>query len=310
MTSGLSVRCIKDATSLPIITTTDITNQSSNSASGGGNISSDGGAAVTARGVCWSTTAAPNIALTTKTSDGTGIGAFSSSIIGLNASTTYYVRAYATNNVGTAYGNEVSFTTPAAPITDIDGNVYHSVTIGTQTWMVENLKTTHYRNGESIANVTDGTAWLSTYTGAWCDYSNNAMIGLKIGHLYNWFAVNDSRNIAPVGWHVATDAEWTTLTDYLGGEATAGGNLKQAGTTVWLSPNVGATNETGFTALPGGLRYIDATFNYATAAGTWWTSTQADVSTAVFRGMNYSDAAVIRSANAKIGGASVRCVKD
>ena len=308
--------------SLPVISTVNVTSITNNSASSGGNVVSDG-FPVMGRGICWSTSPSPTI-YGSYTSDGASLGVYSSSLTGLTASTTYYVRAYVVSDISgygfnnpadVTYGNEVSFSTPAAvvtdpDITDADGNVYHSVTIGTQTWLVENMKTTHYRNGDAIANVTDGTSWLSTYTGAWCDYSNNAMIGLQFGHLYNWFAVSDARNIAPVGYHVATDAEWTTLTDYLGGEATAGAKLKQTGTSIWSSPNLGATNETGFTALPGGLRYIDASFNYVTAAGAWWTASQVDISTAMYRGMDYYNAAVARSANAKIGGASVRCVKD
>ena len=308
--------------SLPVISTVNVTSITNNSASSGGNVVSDG-FPVMGRGICWSTSPSPTI-YGSYTSDGASLGVYSSSLTGLTASTTYYVRAYVVSDISgygfnnpadVTYGNEVSFSTPAAvvtdpAITDADGNVYHSVTIGTQTWLVENMKTTHYRNGDAIANVTDGTSWLSTYTGAWCDYSNNAMIGLQFGHLYNWFAVSDARNIAPVGYHVATDAEWTTLTDYLGGEATAGAKLKQTGTSIWSSPNLGATNETGFTALPGGLRYIDASFNYVTAAGAWWTASQVDISTAMYRGMDYYNAAVARSANAKIGGASVRCVKD
>ena len=132
--------------------------------------------------------------------------------------TTYYIRAYAINSVGTAYGNEQSFTT-ATQITDTDGNVYHSVTIGTQTWMVENLKTTHYRNGESIANVKEFKAWFVLTSSAWCDNMNDPANGTKYGKLYNGYAVMDSRKIAPAGWHVPTDAEWTTMTDYLGGVA-------------------------------------------------------------------------------------------
>ena len=155
----------------------------------------------------------------------------------------------------------------AATVTDIDGNVYHTVTIGTQTWMVENLKTTRYRNGEAIPNITDNASWAALITCAYCDYNNIPSNSITYGKLYNWYAVNDSRNIAPMGWHVSTDAEWTTLTTFLGGTSIAGGKLKENGTIHWNSPNVGATNETGFSALPGGYR-LNSGFYGAGDSGT------------------------------------------
>ncbi|MDD4990728.1 MAG: fibrobacter succinogenes major paralogous domain-containing protein [Paludibacter sp.] len=198
-------------------------------------------------------------------------------------------------------------------VKDKDGNVYHTVKIGTQVWMVENLKTTHYRDGSSIANVTDNTAWASLSTGAWCDYSNSAANGTKYGHLYNGYAVIDVRNIAPVGWHVPTDAEWTTLTTYLGGEAVAGGKLKETGTLNWISPNTGATNEAGFSALPGGGRSSDGPFDYfGGLGGYWWSSTQVGKNCAWYRGMGYIESRIYR-ANYGFGfgnGFSVRCVRD
>jgi len=139
-------------------------------------------------------------------------------------------------------------------VTDIDGNCYRTVTIGTQVWMAENLKVTHDCNGEAIPNVTDGATWAGLTAGAYCEYNNDVNNVATYGRLNNWYAVADSRNISPAGWHVASDAEWQTLSIFLGGDAIAGGKMKETGTTHWYSPNTGATNESGFSALPGGYR--------------------------------------------------------
>jgi uncharacterized protein (TIGR02145 family) len=193
-------------------------------------------------------------------------------------------------------------------VTDIDGNVYHMVTIGTQTWMAENLKVTKYRNGDAIPNVTDHNEWSNLTTGAYCDYENTASNSTVYGKLYNWHTVSDSRNIAPTGWHVASDAEWTMLTTFLGGEDVAGGKLKEKGTAHWLSPNYGATNETGFSALPGG-GYGGGIFLHLGYGGFWWTSTEYS-SSVWYRGMLYYSGGVTRYYNNPSRGLSVRCVRD
>ena len=193
-------------------------------------------------------------------------------------------------------------------VTDIDGNVYHMVTIGTQTWMAENLKVTKYRNGDAIPNVTDHNEWSNLTTGAYCDYENTASNSTVYGKLYNWHTVSDSRNIAPTGWHVASDAEWTTLTTFLGGGIVAGGKLKEKGTAHWQSPNYGATNETGFSALPGGL-YLGGSFVSLGSSGNWWSCTALS-SNAWGRGMHESYDEVHRYLSSLSFGFSVRCVKD
>jgi uncharacterized protein (TIGR02145 family) len=221
--------------SLATLTTTTVSSITSTTASSGGNISNDGGGAVTARGVCWSTSQNPTIALTTKTLDGTGTGTFTSSITGLSPSSVYYVRAYATNSAGTSYGNQQTMTTTTTifnpnltygAVNDIDGNTYKTIVIGTQTWMAENLKTTKYRNGDTIPTNLTNAAWSDATTGAYAIYNNDAANNTIYGKLYNWYAVTDSRNICPVGWHVPSDSEWTTLVNYLGGALVAGGKLK------------------------------------------------------------------------------------
>jgi uncharacterized protein (TIGR02145 family) len=199
---------------------------------------------------------------------------------------------------------------PTSTVTDIDGNVYQTVTIGSQVWMAENLKTTKYRNGSAIPNVTDDTAWSNLTTGAYCDYENTLSNSTTYGKLYNWYAVTDSRNIAPTGWHLPTDDEWTTLTTYLGGESVAGGKLKEIGTTQWASPNTGATNESGFTALPGGYRSGNGTFLSIGGAGYWWSSTEYNTGYAWVRGMHYDDSYLLRSNGNKTCAFSIRCIRD
>jgi uncharacterized protein (TIGR02145 family) len=306
---------------LPVLTTTAISEMTETTAQCGGTITSDGGAMVTARGVCWSTNATPTIA-DYFTSDGAGTGSFTSSITGLTAGTYYYVRAYATNSVGTAYGNTRLFAAGSlGTVMDIDGNEYLTVTIGTQVWMAENLKTTHYNNGDAIPNVTDGSSWESLATGAYCEYNNNVNNVGTYGRLYNWYAASDSRNIAPAGWHVPTDAEWKQLEMYLGlsqAEADAtgfrgtdeGGKLKESGTIHWSSPNNGATNESGFTGLPAGYRYDGGSFDNMTINGHFWTSNESSSEGAWDRALNYSYSSVYRNAYTKRFGFSVRCVKD
>lgn len=210
----------------------------------------------------------------------------------------------------TAVDSITFYNVPLITVTDRDGNVYKTVKIGNQVWMAENLKVTRYRNGESITNLKEDNEWTSATFGAWCDYSNMAENGNKYGHLYNWYAVRDGRNIAPVGWHIPTDPEWTTLKNYLGGESVAGGKLKETGVLNWISPNTGATNETGFTALPGGIR--GSTFDSIGILGIWWSSTLfSELSGNVDLRTIYNNSSYF---NFNLGsmntGCSVRCIKD
>ncbi len=307
---GLSVRCVKNIITLPTITTNAISGILNSSATCTITLTGSGGDVITAMGICWSTSPAPTIANNTALI-GQGSDPDLLYMYGLNLGTKYYVRAFATNSKGTAYGNEQSFST-VSQITDADGNVYHSVTIGTQTWLVENLKTTHYQNAEPIANVKEFKAWFALTTGAWCDNMNDPANGAKYGKLYNYYAVTDSRKIAPVGWHVPTDAEWTTLTTYLGGLSIAGGKLKEVGTVNWAI-NTGATNETDFTALPGGNR-LDSGWGYDIPyignSASFWTSTLNTTDTAWNRDIEYTDNGMYVFSGAKNAGFSVRCIKD
>ncbi len=241
----------------PVLTTSTVTNVTKTAATAGGKIYETGYTEITASGVVWDTAHDPTVEthLGISTDGAKDVGEFTSNLTGLHAATAYYVRAYATNSVGTAYGSEKGFLTEAEPITvtDADGNVYHGVTIGAQVWTVENLRTTKYNDGTNIELVTDAT-WDVLTTGAYCWYNNDISNKDTYGAIYNWFAVETGK-LAPAGWHVPTKAEWQVLADNLGGGAVAGGKLKETGATHWNSPNTDATNETGFTGLPGGFRY-------------------------------------------------------
>jgi uncharacterized protein (TIGR02145 family) len=292
---------------LATLTTTKPSIVTTSTAVSGGNITNDGGAEVIARGVCWSTTQNPTTS-NSKTTDGSGTGSFVSNLTGLAPNTTYYIRAYATNSIGTAYGDQLSFKTDPSTLTDADGNAYTTVTIGTQVWMAENLKTTKYNNGSAIPNVTDGPTWWNLTTHAYCWYDNNISYKTPYGALYNWFTV-EKGNLCPAGWHVPTTDDWEVLSDFLGGELIAGGKLKEAGTTHWISPNTGATNETGFTAVPGGMHDWNKCRNMG-ELGLYWSAT-GDVgeSTDCYNMLNTTAWLQSASQNKKIG-YSVRCIKN
>jgi len=200
-------------------------------------------------------------------------------------------------------------------VTDIDGNVYHTVTIGTQVWMVENLKTTKYNDGSSIPLVTDSLGWLNMSTPGYCWYHNDAAAYKNpYGALYNWYAVNTGK-LAPTGWHVPTDAEWTILVTYLGGEQLAGGKMKttgtlEAGTGLWQDPNAGATNESGFTAVPAGGRGNLGPFYYVGGNSAWWSSSVVNESIAWYRYLGYGYSGIFRYYDTKNDGFSVRCLRD
>ena len=183
------------------------------------------------------------------------------------------------------------------------------VTIGTQTWTASNLNVTTYRNGDIIPEVTDPVEWESLTTGAWCHYNNDPANEAVYGKLYNWHAVNDPRGLAPAGWHVPTDAEWTVLTDYLGGESVAGGKLKEAGTTHWIAPNTDAINNYDFTALPGGYRANDGGYDGIGVNGGWWSSSENGTDNAWGRGLSYYYGDAYRVNGYKEDGFSVRLVK-
>jgi uncharacterized protein (TIGR02145 family) len=298
---------------LPTLTTVTMSSITSATAIGGGNISSDGGAIITEKGICWSTSSNPTIS-NSRTKDGTGSNNFISNLIGLTDNTLYHVRAYATNGEGTAYGtNEISFTTSSiiqnGNLVDVDCNIYNMVTIGTQVWMKQNLKVTKYNNGTAIPYVTDASQWNNLITGAFCWYDNNASNKDTYGALYNWYTAGTGK-LCPVGWHIPSQTEWNTLLTYLGGVNTAGAKLKETGTSHWKSPNT-ATNESGFNGLPGGWRALASggiMYWDLGDRGYFWSSTQVGPGGAwglqLYSG---PDAAGVPYSN--FLGLSVRCIK-
>ena len=302
---------------LPTLTTSSISNITASTAISGGNITSDGGSTIVNRGIAWSITQNP-IDTNSKTIDGNGIGVFNSSITNLTANTTYYIRAYATNSIGTAYGNQISLTTTSnnavTTVTDIDGSIYPTTLICSQLWMKKNLNVSKYRNGDVIPQVQDATQWNNLTTGAWCYYANQTANGTVYGKLYNWYAVNDSRGLAPAGWHIPSNNEWVTLENCLGGWASAGFKMKETGTAHWLPTNDGATNSSGFTGIPGGLRISNppaVDFSQINYEGFWWsTSESTDYYGKTYRVLS-SDVGYSGTNAANLNqGLSVRCLKD
>jgi uncharacterized protein (TIGR02145 family) len=193
-------------------------------------------------------------------------------------------------------------------ITDKDGNVYTSVTIGTQIWMAENLKTTKFNNGDLIPTSTSDISAKSApeYQWAYKDTLRNADI---YGRLYTWYAAIDSRNLCPTGWHVPSLEEWETLKSYLGGDSTSGGKLKQTGTTYWQAPNTGATNSTGFTALPGGYRSQQGVYSNINVSGWWWTTSD-DAPLAWGQTIHFDSHSLVNWGFYKSAGVSIRCLRD
>ena len=194
---------------------------------------------------------------------------------------------------------------------DIDGNEYETVQIGNQEWMSENLKVTHYQNGDAIFHFPDNEDWGLLIQGAYVNYNNNPTNSNTYGRLYNWYAVDDYRGVCPEGFHIPSDEEFTVLTDFLGGESVAGGKMKETGLEHWNSPNTGATNESGFTALPAGYRYYhDGTFTNMGIIGTFWTSTVSGWAEAYNRDIEYNSSAVVRYSGGWAFGLSIRCLRD
>jgi uncharacterized protein (TIGR02145 family) len=307
--------CKKDSPEPPSITTTTITDISSTSAIGGGIITSNGGAPVLSKGITWSTDENPTIE-SNSTLEGNGSGSFRSTISSLKPATLYYVRAYATNIAGISYGNQTSFNTYDRPGLVLDGesNAYGTVVIGNQTWMTENLKATKYRNGIAIPMVTSAIDWYYLKSPAYCIYGNSKINKTDYGVLYNWYTIDAGQdgnmNICPTGWHVPTDSEWSTLMNFLGGDSAAVGKLKETGLNHWLEGNTDATNETGFSARPGGVRDFDGTFIGLGYYGGWWSSTEFVEGGALCRYLGYDGSGGFSWGRFEQDGFSVRCLKN
>ena len=325
------------------VTTASVTGITLSTATCGGTVSDDGGNTVTARGVCWSTSQNPTIA-DNHTIDGSGSGSFTSNLTGLISNTTYYVRAYATTSVGTAYGEEVDFTTPLDPngdslscpgtptVTDRDGNVYNTVQIGDQCWMRENLHTTQYANGTAITYGTTVSTEEAYYYYPYIQPENVSTYGM----LYNWKAAmgdtssatfnhNHIQGICPDGWHIPSDAEWTQLTDYVSSQSQywCGDNSTYiakalASTDNWANNSYACAvgnmtndnNAAGFSVPPAGYCDIQSIYWDFHSASYFWSSTEYSITTAFARFLYYTSPQVNRSYMNKGSGCSVRCLRD
>lgn len=295
---------------IPVVVTGNASNITSISATVGGAVTSDGNASVSERGIYWGSQANP-VSTGTKLPIGSGTGSFSAQLTDLISSTTYYYVAYAINSVGEARGSELIFTTAyqgqPGTVTDIEGNIYNTVIIGSQEWMAENLRTGKYNNGNVIPKITDNNTWVNLSGSGYCWYNNDSTTyALTYGALYNWYTI-ETGNLCPTGWHVPSDAEWSTMVDFAGGASIAGGKLKA--TSGW-SNNGNGTDDYGYTAMPGGYRNYDGTFGYITNFGMWWSATENNNNNAWLRSMYYNNNSVGRNQNAKRYGFSVRCIKN
>jgi uncharacterized protein (TIGR02145 family) len=233
----------------------------------------------------------------------------SATITGLTAGVEYHFRVKAENQLGISYGQDMTFMTSGL-LLDYDGNQYNTVVIGTQTWMAENLKTIHYNDGSEIPLVSNSASWAGALSGAYCTFGFNAANLATYGALYNWYSVNTGK-LCPVGWHVPTDIEWLLLTTNLGGSSVAGGKMKETGTTHWVSPNTGADNSSGFTALGGSTIDYNGVSAILGQTAYWWSSTGVSSTFAFANKLFYNNATISQGGGVtKLSGCSVRCIKD
>jgi len=322
---------------IPVVTTDSVSCITSTSAKCIGDVISCGGSWWVNRGFCLS-----NIITDLTISDfylwcdaGSHTGSYSGLLTYLTPGTTYYVCAYALSEAGIGYGDVISFTTTGnitddiefnpdltyGTLNDIDGNTYNTINIGDQTWMAENLKTTKYNDGTGIPLVTDLSDWVNLSTPGYCWYLNDKGKYKDVyGALYNWHTVNTGK-LCPTGWHVPSDADWTTLTSFLGGENVAGGKMKEAGATHWVTEGMVTTNSSGFTALPGGQRLgtkSDPVLYFINMgySGSFWSSSEYNDPVYGFYGSYTREVfsgdyeGCDRGAYTKSWGLSVRCVED
>ncbi len=306
---------------LATLSTTAVTAITNISATSGGTITSNGGGAITVSGVCWGTSPNPTTS-GLHTTDGTTSGSFTSNITGLSDGTVYYVRAYATNSAGPAYGTQVQLLTK---MVDADNNLYNTVVIGTQIWMAENLKTTRLNSDVSIYKVegntpASNTEWASLTGPAYCYYQDNTSYGETYGALYNYYTINTG-SLCPVGWHVPSDADFKTLEMHLGmTQAEADGvydrgthneGLALKSTTGWNPGGIEGTNTSGFTGLPGGYRFWQTGECIGLGGyGSWGTSTGHTATTYIYRQLRSDLSTVYRVDTGMAAGFSVRCIKN
>ena len=277
-------------------------------------VKSDRSSGVTEIGVCWSMLQSATVSdYKAFQNSFSGNLNFTTDLCGLKSNTTYFVRAYATSSSGTVYGNELSFTTPVdhsgeqGIVTDIEGNVYKTIGIGSQIWTAENIRTTRLNDSSDITNGQCFRCWSSLLSPGYCCYDNDELNRNIYGNLYNWYTVNTMK-LCPSGWHVPSDYEWTILQTYLGGSLVAGEKMKVSENTKADNSNTG--NESGFTALPGGYRGDYGVYINGGETSIFWTSNSAPENKAIYRAISTNSSEVIWGTNPVRWGASVRCVRN
>ena len=287
------------------LTLLDIKNITGTSARFEAIILSKGEGTISQIGYCWSTLQNPTILANKINGTWKDSINFSNTIYSLTKNTKYYVRAFAYNELGLSYSNQIEFST-----LNKEDSLLESVKIGTQIWTTKNLDVSTYRNGDTIRHASTQQEWqdaASKGEGAWCYYNHDPKNGEVYGKLYNWHAVKDSRILAPSGYHIPSDLEWSLLTEYLGGEEIAGFKMKS--TSGWYD-NGNGDNSSGFNAFPGGYCNNDGYFNFITDYGSWWSSSENDAGDAWFRHLNFYTTKVDRGYSHKDSGFSVRCLRD
>ena len=287
------------------LTLLDIKNITGTSARFEAKILSKGEGTISQIGYCWSTLQNPTILANKINGTWKDSINFSNTIYSLTKNTKYYARAFAYNEFGISYSNQIEFST-----LNKEDSLLESVKIGTQIWTTKNLDVSTYRNGDTIRHARTPEEWqdaASKGEGAWCYYNHDPKNGEVYGKLYNWYAVKDSRNLAPSGYHIPSDLEWSLLTEYLGGEEIAGFKMKS--TSGWYD-NGNGDNSSGFNGLPGGYCNNNGSFGDITGYGNFWCSSENNASSAWFRFLFSYSTKVLRDGYGKYNGFSVRCLRD
>ena len=330
---GLSIRCVKDQSqldttglSLPTVSTLEAIEINSTKAQSGGRISEDGGASISHKGLVWSNASNPTLGSGNHLDLGSGGGEYRAEINGLSPNTTFYVKAYAINALGTQYGQEESFTTRTSPLmnqcnehtaTDADGNHYELIQIENQCWFKSNLRTSKFRNGDDIITGLSQGQWQSTQTAAMASYNDSFANDAVFGKLYNWFAATDSRELCPAGWRTPNRNDWYLLAWNLDANADSlasvtsqlAGGLIKSDSNLWYPPNASATNASQFSALPSGYKLASGGYQSKYVEALWWSSANQNQNAEYFH-TSYADAYLYHSANSKQLGLSIRCIRE